>query len=407
MKAKKLFSLLLAVLTVCCVSSNAFAAPQINLNLEISERIFPDSAFRAYIANNFDTDSDGQLSLQERLAVTDITLYDEGATNLDGVQYFINLQRLTVSRNKLTSLNLESNTNLEMLLCNENELAELDISKNIKLTMLDCGDNRLTELELSANTALGALGCYENQLSTLDVSMLAELSLLNCSTNSIEALDVSKNTKLAYLDAGSNKLSSINLSANTALEYLYLESNALTVLDVSENTALVVINASNNNLYMLEADNHAKLTELECAGNICVVTVGEDRKLDFNKMPVPPSGTRVSNLVGGVVDRFGVLTVNADTNIVSYTYKINDSYSAEFKLLVVEQSYAYGDVNGDGNINAADASLVLQYNVQLAELNEGQQKAAELNADGKISAADASLILQYNVQLIKKFPVEG
>ncbi len=76
-------------------------------------------------------------------------------------------------------------------------------------------------------------------------------------------------------------------------------------------------------------------------------------------------------------------------------------------LKVGEVKVVYGDVNFDGQINAADASLVLQYDVKIAQLNDTQKTAAEVSGDGILNAADASLILQYNVKLIKVFPVES
>ncbi len=75
--------------------------------------------------------------------------------------------------------------------------------------------------------------------------------------------------------------------------------------------------------------------------------------------------------------------------------------TAEYAL-----AYLLGDVNSDNKINAADASLVLQYNVKLIDFTDKEFKAAEVSGDGKISAGDASLILRYGVQLIDKFPIE-
>jgi len=63
-----------------------------------------------------------------------------------------------------------------------------------------------------------------------------------------------------------------------------------------------------------------------------------------------------------------------------------------------------GDVSGNGQITAYDASLVLQYVVGLIELSPEQQKAADVTGNGTISALDAALILQYTVGLIKSFP---
>ena len=64
----------------------------------------------------------------------------------------------------------------------------------------------------------------------------------------------------------------------------------------------------------------------------------------------------------------------------------------------------FGDISGDDNITAYDASLALQYVVGLIELSPEQQYAADVTGDGKVSALDAALILQYSVGLITVFP---
>ena len=63
-------------------------------------------------------------------------------------------------------------------------------------------------------------------------------------------------------------------------------------------------------------------------------------------------------------------------------------------------SYSKGDVNGDGKIDARDATMVLTTSVRIAldkdtGLNEEQKAAADVNGDGLINAADASSILRY------------
>jgi len=64
----------------------------------------------------------------------------------------------------------------------------------------------------------------------------------------------------------------------------------------------------------------------------------------------------------------------------------------------------YGDTNGDKNITALDASLVLQYIVGLIGLLPEQQDAADVTGNNTVSAFDAALILQYCVGLITEFP---
>lgn len=65
--------------------------------------------------------------------------------------------------------------------------------------------------------------------------------------------------------------------------------------------------------------------------------------------------------------------------------------------------YELGDVNGDGKINAKDATLVMQYAIDLIELSDMQIARANVNKDNAINAKDATLILRYAIGLIDKF----
>ena len=58
-----------------------------------------------------------------------------------------------------------------------------------------------------------------------------------------------------------------------------------------------------------------------------------------------------------------------------------------------------GDIDGDGNVTAADARLALRASVESEDLSEGQKLAADMDGDGKITAADAREILRKSVGL--------
>ncbi|MBT7469569.1 MAG: hypothetical protein HN692_04095, partial [Candidatus Cloacimonetes bacterium] len=66
----------------------------------------------------------------------------------------------------------------------------------------------------------------------------------------------------------------------------------------------------------------------------------------------------------------------------------------------------YGDVDGNSEIQAYDASLTLQNVVGLVDFTELQITAADVDGNGQIQAYDASLILQFVVGIIDEFPVE-
>ncbi len=66
----------------------------------------------------------------------------------------------------------------------------------------------------------------------------------------------------------------------------------------------------------------------------------------------------------------------------------------------------YGDVDGNGNINASDALRVLKHAVGKTRLNGEQQTLADVNADDAINASDALMILKRAVGKLSIFPVE-
>lgn len=120
----------------------------------------------------------------------------------------------------------------------------------------------------------------------------------------------------------------------------------------------------------------------------------------------PPSGTGVLATIElkgtgagtTALDLFDVQVGDASANPISVNI-IGGSITVE--------SILYGDISGDGEVTAYDASLVLQHVVGLIELSPDAKEAADVTNDGTISALDAALILQYTVGLITKFPADN
>lgn len=65
--------------------------------------------------------------------------------------------------------------------------------------------------------------------------------------------------------------------------------------------------------------------------------------------------------------------------------------------------YEYGDVNGDGKINATDALLVLRSFAKKITLTPEQTLRADVNRDNKVNATDALKILRYFAKKITSF----
>ena len=66
----------------------------------------------------------------------------------------------------------------------------------------------------------------------------------------------------------------------------------------------------------------------------------------------------------------------------------------------------YGDVDGDGQITAADALTILKAVVGNITLTQRQTQLADVDGDAQVGAADALWILKYVVGKVERFPVQ-
>jgi len=246
-----------------CKSENVKAIKFVNI---------PDLNFKKYLVKNFDLDGDGEISVEEALAITNINLigkYAEGnspmeglnISSLEGIEFFPNLTNLDcisnpirsidVSKNKfltnlrcsrnytLEELNIDGCNELTYLSCYDTSISKLDISSNLKLTDLYCGNSKLSILDVKNNVALIKLSCRFNQLESIDVTKNILLDNLHIACNNLTTLDVSQNVKLKHLDCGANKLSNLDISQNTELENLTYTSDTLKTVDTTLTPKLI------------------------------------------------------------------------------------------------------------------------------------------------------------------------
>jgi len=99
----------------------------------------------------------------------------------------------------------------------------------------------------------------------------------------------------------------------------------------------------------------------------------------------------------------------ADTQIVAITSAMFNEDTTQITIQdgiieIILISPDYGDVSLNGNVTAYDASLILQYLVELIDLEPQQSINADVTLDNTISGLDASIILQYSVELVDSLP---
>ena len=235
-------------------------------NIPIDAAHFPDANFRTFVAQ-YDTDQNGAFSWEELAVVTSIRCDSLGIANLQGIEYFTNLEELNCNYNKLTKLDIHHNGALKRLSCDGNKLITLDLRGNIRLQELSCNDNQLVSLNISTNSQLFSVTCFRNQLMELSVIGNPVLTTLVCWENQLTELDVSSNHELVTLDCAINQLTVLDVSNNPALEELGCSDNQLATLDVSHNPALVGLGCGHNQLKKLDVSLNTALERLGCSYN--------------------------------------------------------------------------------------------------------------------------------------------
>ncbi len=245
------------------------------LNSSSNAGIATDTGFQPIVV---DINQDNEIQFSEALLVHAIDIYDKNISSIQGIEAFTNLVWFRCSKNNLTSVDLSSNINLDKLQIAENQLTSLDVSMLTNLVWLVCNNNFLTSLNVLPLVNLEEFNCSYNQLTAIDVTTLSNIYTLDVSHNQLSSIDLSgsesvvqlnlQNNQLASLDlsnlinAGSaflnyNNLSTIDVSPLQSLLSFGISHNQLTTLDLSQNPVLVVANCSNNNLESLFVKNGA------------------------------------------------------------------------------------------------------------------------------------------------------
>lgn len=456
MKKKKIIAgLFAAIIVTAAMPVYSFAAEG---DVEINETNFPDANV-LYAVKKCDKNKDSVLSKEEIEAVTSMSFssYPAPLGDLTGLEYFTNLESISISSSTLTELDFSNFPKLTTLKCYGIDLTSLNVSKNTELTTLDCSSNKLTSLDLSNNTKLETvkvngnsltsltvgnntslvnLNCYNNSLTELDLSGCTALQILDCSSNKFASLDFSKNTELTELSVKSNysltsldvtkctkltdldtryteALTELDLTNNSALEivnssygglvHLYLgdsypnlknlgiDTNALVEVDLSGITNTGYVNVRDNALTSLDISNCLDSANVVATGNAYDIEVDDTRTFDLSTLPGKFDITKASGWTGGTVSE-NILTVNADTETVTYNYDIGKNKSIAFTLNVKEKTYALGDVNMDGNITIDDATLIQNYLVDKSIAGTFNLELADVNKDGTVNISDATYI---------------
>ncbi|MCL5127785.1 T9SS type A sorting domain-containing protein [Algibacter sp. L4_22] len=288
----------------------------------------PDAVFKTKLLSHnpvIDTNGDNQIQITEAESFTgtlDLTNLSAAANasmqiqDLTGIEFFINisvlrcrnnsisifdcsalanLTYLTISNNRLTSLDVSNNLKLETLECNSNNLlTSLDVTKNTVLKTLRTNASPVGNLDLSKNTALESLYCYGSSINALNLENNSALINLRCNSNTITSLNLNNNPNLDYLDFSDNTIETIDLSANTNLRILDIDANLLSDLNLSTNIKLETIYCSELPLTSLDLSSNKKLQLLFIQNNplLAYVNLRNGNNVNIKALPYNSLGER-------------------------------------------------------------------------------------------------------------------
>jgi len=149
----------------------------------------------------------------------------------------------------------------------------------------------------------------------------------------------------------------------------------------------------------IEATNLYHMAYAVLDGNVKFVDVSDAQTDGFSSADT----IYVDNLnVGALAAVLMNMVPRMHANAAGHQY----IYEQIMGALVPEETVLYGDADGNGLVEAYDATLVLKYTVKLIGDSDLDLAAADADGDGVVTAYDASLILKYTVRLITQFPAE-
>jgi hypothetical protein len=323
---------------------------------------FPDAKFCAEVLRLLNEDGKKRtdssvITVNDVNALASFTILDVSGldiSDMTGLKYFCGLQLLNCYYNQLSALDVSGNSELQYLYCNNNQLSVLDISGNSALQFLLCYNNQLSALDVAKNTALWYLSCYDNYIAAPDsVAGWREIGLVINSPQDLESGTFRfYNQKPGFTVSGllksyaPQRQTTLELWRAGEAEAAYTSTIPAEKSGSGQCTQEFALKGVEPGTYTLVA------TKAAHAGFIVHNIVVEDKALD-----------------------------------------LTDDSRPDVQLMTLR----CGDINGDGNINNSDLTILWQQANYNRSAAAADNELCDLNGDGLINNIDLTILwLAYN-----------
>ena len=222
-----------------------------------------------------DANGNGEIEVDEALNVYEMRISGASGGNIisdaTGIEYFLNVFKIDISHNSLTSLDVSSLINLKELNCTSNQISNINVSGLVNLESLMCGYNQLASISLAGLTNLNYFSCSPNSILDLNINNLPNLQEIYCGgfgyniLNGYQKLTLSNLPSLITLNCSTGGLtrglSELNMSGVDNLQNINARLTALATIDVSMLPNLQSLDVINSyNLVSIFAKNGSNET---------------------------------------------------------------------------------------------------------------------------------------------------
>ncbi len=185
---------------------------------------------------------------------------------------FVQLEKLDVSSNQLTTVDCSNLSKLKLFSCsNIPTLTSINLKGCVALEELIASMCNLTGLDLSDNQALTAIYVQDNEeLGNLELTpgVKSQLKFLNIGNTGCSSLNLDGCLNLEELECPSNELEQVpSFKDCKKLSWLRIESTAINDIDVSYCPELKEFYCYGNDLEKLDISHNEKLERLVCHEN--------------------------------------------------------------------------------------------------------------------------------------------
>lgn len=137
---------------------------------------------------------------------TEITCHNKGIKSLDGLHSFVNVEKLSFYKNKISTVDLTPYTLLKHVNLARNKIQVLHVSSLKLLEVLYLFNNNIESLSLSHLPVLNILKSNSNNMHTFSYDHVDQLKKIYLFDNQLKDIDIHSLPQLKYMDVRQNPM---------------------------------------------------------------------------------------------------------------------------------------------------------------------------------------------------------